>query len=435
MSHPRDHFIQDLAEDAKASAKGSDVIEYVDSNDPLFILYTSGSTGTPKGLVHSTAGYLLYAMVTHNTAFDFHAGNTFGCVADIGWITGHSYIMYGPLANGGTTLLFESIPTYPDPGRYWELVERLRLTHFYAAPTALRVLMKHGTKWVFKHDRSSLRVLGSVGEPINKDAWTWYNDVVGEKRCDLVDTWWQTETGGICLSPRPSGPNDPIVPAMAMRPFFGIKPKIIGAEESESESIEGPLCLEKPWPGLALTVWGAPARFKETYFSQYPPYYFTGDGAIRNEKGYWKITGRMDDVINVTGHRIGTAEVEDALARHKYVSESAVVGFPHEIKGEGIFAFVILKNKADLATYQDALIAELRDLCRSHIAAFAVPDYILFCDALPKTRSGKIMRRILRIIATGSCSVADLGDVSTLAEPQVVESLVKARQSLQSSKT
>ncbi|CAG7827441.1 unnamed protein product [Allacma fusca] len=420
MQHPRDIFLHDLDK----TDSTNDVIEYVDSNDPLFILYTSGSTGKPKGLVHSSGNYLLYTMVTHNQVFDFHPGDKFGCVADIGWITGHSYSLYGPLANGGTTLLFESTPVYPNPGRYWEMVERLKLTHFYGSPTAIRLLMKSGTEWVRKYDRSSLRILGSVGEPINREAWTWFNDVVGEGRCTLVDTWWQTETGGVALSPRPSAPNAPIEPAMPMRPFFGIKPTFAG----DAAANEGPLCVEKPWPGLASSIWKASERFKETYFTQYPPYYFTGDGAVKDSNGYWKITGRMDDVINVTGHRLGTAEVEDAIGKHSLVSESAVVGYPHDVKGEGIFAYVVLKDKGKKMDRSE-IEKELRALCKTKIASYAVPDFILFNSGLPKTRSGKIMRRILRKIATGE-TMKELGDISTLAEPAVVEKLLKSRANL-----
>ncbi|ODM98549.1 Acetyl-coenzyme A synthetase 2-like, mitochondrial [Orchesella cincta] len=430
LQHPRDHFLQDL----ESEGKGQDVIEYVESNDPLFILYTSGSTGKPKGLVHSTGGYLLYAMTAFENVFQYKLGDKFGCVADIGWITGHSLLMYGPLAFGATTLCFESTPVYPNPGRigrYWELVERLQLTHFYGAPTAIRLLMKYGDEWVKKYDRSSLKILGSVGEPINHEAWVWYNDVVGEKKCTVVDTWWQTETGCVCLAPLPSAPNDPVLPAMPMRPFYGIKPKLIDPKtDATTGSLEGPLCIEKPWPGMAQSIWNDSGRFQEVYFKDYPPYYFSGDGAICTKDGYWKITGRMDDVINVTGHRLGTAEVECAMGKHALVSETAVVGFPHELKGEGIFAFVVLKEDGKKAD-RSKIEKELKALCKSQIAGYAIPDYILYNDGLPKTRSGKIMRRILRKIAAGG-NVEELGDVSTLADPSVVKSLVKNRQKLSS---
>ncbi|XP_051908990.1 acetyl-coenzyme A synthetase 2-like, mitochondrial isoform X2 [Hippocampus zosterae] len=309
----------------------------MDSEDVLFLLYTSGSTGKPKGLVHTQAGYLLYAALTHKYVFDYRDGDVFGCVADIGWITGHSYVVYGPLANGGTSVLFESTPIYPDPGRYWEMVERLKINQFYGAPTAIRLLLKYGDQWVRKYDRSSLRTLGSVGEPINKEAWEWYRDVVGEGRCPVVDTWWQTETGGICIAPRPSEPHAEIVPGMAMRPFFGIQPALMDGEGRAVTSAEGSgaLCLAQPWPGMARSIHNDHRRFVDTYFKAYPGYFFTGDGARRSEEGYYQITGRLDDVINVSGHRIGTAEIEDAVNRCSAVAESAVVGCAHHVKGQG----------------------------------------------------------------------------------------------------
>ncbi|KAG8548323.1 hypothetical protein GDO81_025761 [Engystomops pustulosus] len=311
--------------------------ETMDSEDMLFMLYTSGSTGKPKGIVHTQAGYLLYASLTHKYVFDYKQGDVFGCVADIGWITGHSYVVYGPLCNGATTVLFESTPTYPDPGRYWETVERLRINQFYGAPTAIRLLLKYGDEWVKKYDRSSLKLLGSVGEPINHEAWEWFYNVVGEGRCDLVDTWWQTETGGICISPRPSEPDGEIIPAMAMRPFFGIRPTLLNENGKviEGGDVSGALCIAQAWPGMARTIYGDHQRFVDAYFKTYPGYYFTGDGAYRSDEGHYQITGRMDDVINISGHRLGTAEIEDALDEHPDVPETAVIGFPHDIKGEG----------------------------------------------------------------------------------------------------
>lgn len=397
--------------------------EVMNSEDPLFMLYTSGSTGKPKGIIHSQAGYLLYASVTHKHVFDYHEGDIFGCVADVGWITGHSYVVYGPLCNGGTTLLFESTPVYPDPGRYWETVQRLRLTHFYGAPTAIRLLLKHGDEWVSKYDRSSLRVLGSVGEPLNHEAWDWYNEVVGERKCTIVDTWWQTETGGICISPRPSAPAAKILGGMPMRPMFGIDPVLVNEQGQviEKNDVPGALCISQPWPGIARTLFGDHKRFMDTYFTAYPGLYFSGDGAFRDENGYYQITGRMDDVINVTGHRLGTAEIEDALDNHNAVAESAVVGFPHHIKGEGVYAFVILKN--EIGNDHKSIKAELCKTVKSQIAAYAVPEVIQICLGLPKTRSGKIMRRILRKVAANRSH--ELGDITTLADSEVVEQIVK----------
>ncbi|KAK5623108.1 Acetyl-coenzyme A synthetase 2-like, mitochondrial [Crenichthys baileyi] len=324
-------------EEVMSSQPGVCPAEPLDSEDLLFLLYTSGSTGKPKGIVHTQAGYLLYASITHQFVFDYREGDVFGCMADIGWITGHSYVVYGPLCNGATTVLFESTPLYPDPGRYWETVERLRINQFYGAPTALRLLLKYNDSWVRKYDRSSLRTLGSVGEPINHEAWYWFYSVVGEGRCPLVDTWWQTETGGVCIAPHPADHGAPIIPAMAMRPFFGIQPVLMGekGEALSGNSVSGSLCLSKPWPGMARSIYGDHQRFINSYFRPYPGHYFTGDGAFRSEDGYYQITGRMDDVINVSGHRLGTAEIEDALDEHPAVPESAVIGTPHEIKGEG----------------------------------------------------------------------------------------------------
>ncbi|MCL4142499.1 UNVERIFIED_CONTAM: hypothetical protein GTU68_043361 [Idotea baltica] len=392
------------------------------SEDLLFLLYTSGSTGKPKGVAHSSAGYLLYAAVTHKHVFDYNVGDVFGCVADIGWITGHSYVVYGPLANGATTVLFESTPTYPDPGRYWETISRLGINQFYCAPTALRLLLRFGDSFPSKYDTSSLRVLGSVGEPLNHEAWHWYNDVIGKGKSSVVDTWWQTETGGIMVSPRPSAENAEIIAGMPMRPMFGIKPVLLdtsGKVISENKT-DGALCIKSVWPGVARTVFGDHQRFLDTYFKPFLGYFFTGDGAVRNEEGYIQITGRMDDVINVTGHRLGTAEVEDVMNEHASVAETAVVGFPHDIKGEGIYAFCILKEK--IKETGEEIQKDLKMMVRSNIAGYAVPESILIVPGLPKTRSGKIMRRILRKIAANQES--ELGDISTLADPSVVQTIL-----------
>lgn len=404
--------------------------EPMDSEDWLFMLYTSGSTGKPKGLVHTQAGYLLYAAVTNQMVFDVHNGDIFGCVADIGWITGHSYVVYGPLCNGTTTLLFESIPLYPDPGRYWSVVEEQKLTQFYGAPTAIRLLLRYGDSWVKKYDRSSLRVLGSVGEPINHEAWEWYNNIVGDKKCALADTWWQTETGGIMITPRPSESNATILPSMPMRPFFGIEPAVVGEDLKEVHGTDtyGACCVKSVWPGMARTIVGDHERFLDTYYKPYPGYYFSGDGLHKNADGYYQITGRMDDVINISGHRLGTAEIEDVLDEHKFIAESAVVGVPHKIKGESPFAFVTPKINCSI-DHTD-LRHELVELVRNQISSFAIPGTIMITDGLPKTRSGKIMRRILRKIAAGETD--DLGDVSTLADPSVVKQLIDARGKLSS---
>ncbi|NWS30076.1 ACS2L synthetase, partial [Polioptila caerulea] len=399
--------------------------ESMDSEDMLFMLYTSGSTGRPKGIVHTQAGYLLYAALTHKYVFDYHQGDVFGCVADIGWITGHSYVVYGPLCNGATSVLFESTPVYPDPGRYWEVVQRLKINQFYGAPTAIRLLLNYGEEWVKKYDRSSLKVLGSVGEPINKEAWQWFYQVVGEGRCALVDTWWQTETGGICIAPRPSEERAEIIPAMAMRPFFGIVPVLMdeNGEVIEGNDVSGALCIAQPWPGMARTIHGDHQRFIDAYFKAYPGYYFTGDGAYRSQKGYYQITGRMDDIINISGHRLGTAEIEDAMADHPEVPETAVVGYPHKIKGEGAFAFIVLKEQTASA---DHIKEELKTIVASKIAKYAVPDHILVVKRLPKTRSGKIMRRLLRKVVTEQSS--NMGDVTTLDDPSVVNEILDAYQ-------
>ncbi|KAJ1076947.1 hypothetical protein K5549_017777, partial [Capra hircus] len=399
--------------------------ESMGSEDTLFLLYTSGSTGKPKGLVHTQAGYLLYAALTHRLVFDYRPGDVFGCVADIGWITGHSYVVYGPLCNGATSVLFESTPVYPNAGRYWEMVQRLKINQFYGAPTAYRLLLKFEDSWVKKYDRSSLRTLGSVGEPINHEAWEWLHRVVGDGRCTLVDTWWQTETGGICISPRPSEEGAEILPCMAMRPLFGIVPVLMDEKGNvlEGGDVSGALCLSQAWPGMARTIYGDHQRFLDVYFETYPGYYFTGDGAYRTEEGYYEITGRMDDVINISGHRVGTAEIEDALADHPAVPETAVIGYPHDIKGEAAFAFIVLKD--DVGDV-DVVVKELRLVVADKIAKYAVPDQVLVVKRLPKTRSGKVMRRLLRKIVMGRAQ--DLGDTTTLEDPGVVTEILSAYQ-------
>ena len=399
-------------------------IEWMGSEDPLFVLYTSGSTGKPKGVMHSTAGYMVYAAMTHKLVFDYHPGDIYCCAADVGWVTGHSYIVYGPLANGATTVMFESVPVYPDPGRYWRMVDDLGINIFYTAPTALRAIAQAGDEWVKRYKRSSLRILGSVGEPINPEIWKWYHDVVGDGRCAVVDTWWQTETGGILITPLPGV--TPTKPGSATLPFFGVKPILVDPADGrllEGNGVEGALCLGTPWPGQARTVWGDHHRFKTTYFTQYPGRYFTGDGCKRDEDGYYWITGRIDDVLNVSGHRLGTAEVESALVAHDTVAEAAVVGYPHPIKGQGIYAYVILTadhaNNANI----DSIAGSLKEQVRHAIGAFAAPDVIHVAAGLPKTRSGKIMRRILRKIAASEYE--GLGDTSTLADPDVVNKLIE----------
>jgi acetyl-CoA synthetase len=397
--------------------------EWMGAEDPLFILYTSGSTGKPKGLLHTTGGYLVYTAFTHKLIFDYHPGDIYFCTADVGWITGHSYIVYGPLANGATTVLFESTPTYPDPGRYWQVVDDLGANVIYTAPTALRSLAQYGDEWVKKYKRQSLRILGTVGEPINPEVWRWYHDVIGEGRCTVVDTWWQTETGGVLITPLPGV--TPTKPGSATLPFFGIKPVVVDLATQkplEGNGVAGALCLATPWPGQARTVWGDHGRFKQAYFSQYPGYYFTGDGCRRDEDGYYWITGRIDDVMNVSGHRIGTAEVESALVAHEAVAEAAVVGYPHPIKGEGIYAYVIL-NSGFENTDKEELSGGLKQQVRNSIGAFAAPDVIHVASGLPKTRSGKILRRILRKVA--SSDYEGFGDLTTLAEPSVVENLIE----------
>ncbi len=395
--------------------------ESMGAEDPLFILYTSGSTGKPKGVLHTTGGYLLYAAITHKYVFDYQDGDIYWCTADVGWVTGHSYIVYGPLANGATTLMFEGVPNYPDPSRFWQVIDRHKVNIFYTAPTALRALMGQGDEPVKETSRSSLRILGSVGEPINPEAWEWYYHVVGEGRCPIVDTWWQTETGGILITPLPGA--TPLKPGSATRPFFGILPQLVdGTGKILEGATSGNLVISFPWPGQMRTVYGDHQRFIDTYFKHYPGHYFTGDGARRDKDGYWWITGRVDDVIKVSGHRIGTAEVESALVLHDKVAEAAVVGFPHPIKGEGIYAFVTTMAGV---TPDEALRKELVALVRKEIGPIATPDAIQWTAYLPKTRSGKIMRRILRKIAAND--LQNLGDTSTLADPSVVEKLVAGR--------
>ncbi|WP_411839322.1 acetate--CoA ligase [Paracoccus sp. ME4] len=393
------------------------------AEDPLFILYTSGSTGKPKGVVHTTGGYLVYAAMTHQYTFDYHDGDVFWCTADVGWVTGHSYIIYGPLANGATTVMFEGVPTWPDAGRFWEVCAKHKVTQFYTAPTAIRSLMAKGPEPVEAHDLSSLRILGTVGEPINPEAWNWYNEHVGKGRCPIVDTWWQTETGGHLITPLPGAIETK--PGSATLPFFGVRPVILDAataEVQQGDPAEGVLCIADSWPGQMRTLWGDHARFEEAYFQQYPGYYFTGDGCRRDEDGYYWITGRVDDVINVSGHRLGTAEVESALVAHEKVAEAAVVGYPHPMKGQGIYAYVTLMNGVEPS---EELRADLEKWVRTEIGPIAKPDLIQWAPGLPKTRSGKIMRRILRKIAENDH--ATLGDTSTLAEPEVVDELIANR--------
>ena len=407
--------------EALAAASTDCPPEEMSAEDPLFILYTSGSTGKPKGVLHTTGGYMVYASLTHKYVFDYHDGDVYWCTADVGWVTGHSYILYGPLANGAQTLMFEGVPTYPDVSRFWQVVEKHKVTIFYTAPTAIRALMREGAEPVKKYDRSSLRLLGSVGEPINPEAWLWYHDVVGDSRCPIVDTWWQTETGGILITPLPGA--TVTKPGSATRPFFGVQPVLVDNDNNIIEgAAEGNLCLNASWPGQMRTVYGDHQRFIDTYFSTFEGRYFTGDGARRDEDGYYWITGRVDDVINVSGHRMGTAEVESALVAHPKVAEAAVVGYPHDIKGQGIYAYVTL-NAGEPSS--DELLAELRQWVRKEIGPIATPDLLQWAPGLPKTRSGKIMRRILRKIAANEHS--ELGDTSTLADPSVVDDLIENR--------
>ncbi|MFL2890267.1 MAG: acetate--CoA ligase [Candidatus Pelagibacterales bacterium] len=413
----RDVWYEDLVNQSSSNC----VPEVMAAEDPLFILYTSGSTGKPKGVLHTTGGYMVYASMTHEYVFDYKPGDVYWCTADVGWVTGHSYIVYGPLANGATTLMFEGVPNYPDASRFWQVVDKHKVNIFYTAPTALRALMREGDSPVNKTDRSSLKLLGSVGEPINPEAWMWYYNVIGEKKCPIVDTWWQTETGGILISALPGAIDQK--PGSATKPFFGIKPEIVDAEGKVLDgACEGSLCLADSWPGQMRSVYGDHERFIATYFSQFAGKYFTGDGCRRDEDGYYWITGRVDDVINVSGHRMGTAEVESALVAHPKVSEAAVVGYPHDIKGQGIYAYVTL-NSGEISS--ENLYKELIAWVRKEIGPIASPDLIQWAPGLPKTRSGKIMRRILRKIAENDYS--NLGDTSTLADPSVVDDLVDNR--------
>ena len=396
----------------------------MNAEDPMFILYTSGSTGKPKGVLHTTGGYMVYTSMTHHYVFDYHDGEIYWCTADVGWVTGHSYIVYGPLSNGATTLMFEGVPNYPDASRFWQIIDKHKVNIFYTAPTAIRALMAEGDEPVKKTSRSSLRILGSVGEPINPEAWNWYNNVVGNGKCPIVDTWWQTETGGILITPLPGATSTK--PGSATKPFFGIKPVLVDNENNELNGpSEGNLCINMSWPGQMRTVFGDHKRFIETYFSTFPGRYFSGDGCRRDEDGYFWITGRVDDVINVSGHRMGTAEVESALVAHPKVAEAAVVGYPHKIKGQGIYAYVTINLDV---TPSDELLGELKKWVRKEIGPIATPDLIQFAPGLPKTRSGKIMRRILRKIAANEHD--QLGDTSTLADPSVVQSLVDNRKNI-----
>ena len=419
MQEGRDLWWDEATRDASTDCP----CEEMDAEDPLFILYTSGSTGQPKGVMHTTGGYMVYTATTHKYVFDYHEEDVYFCAADIGWITGHSYIVYGPLANGATTTMFESIPTYPNPDRYWQVIEKWKVNQFYTAPTAIRAIAAAGEEWPSKYDMPSLRILGSVGEPINPEAWRWYHRNAGKERCPIVDTWWQTETGGILITPLPGA--TPLKPGSATFPFFGVKPVLLDAqsgERIEGNGVNGVLAMEEPWPGQMRSLYGDHKRFEETYFDQYKGYYFTGDGCRRDEDGYYWITGRVDDVINVSGHRMGTAEVESALVAHGSVAEAAVVGFPHEVKGEGIYAYVTLNADQE---YTEELRKELKQQVRSVIGPIATPDVIHWAPALPKTRSGKIMRRVLRKIATNETD--QIGDTSTLADPSVVDNLIANR--------
>lgn len=407
--------------EATAAAANECAPESMDAEDPLFILYTSGSTGSPKGVLHTTGGYLLQAAMTFKYVFDYKEGEIWWCTADVGWVTGHTYIVYGPLANGATSLIFEGVPTHPDGGRFWEVIDKHKVNLFFTAPTAIRALHAFGDELVTKHSRASLRVLGSVGEPINPEAWEWYHSVVGDGRCPIVDTWWQTETGGIMITPLPGA--HPLKPGYASFPFFGVEPVILDETGAElSGAAEGYLAIKRSWPGQIRTVYGDHQRLIDTYFSTYPGYYFTGDGALRDSDGYIRITGRVDDVLNVSGHRMGTAEVESALVEHELIAEAAVVGFPHDIKGQGIYAYVTPMGGVEPS---ETLRAELINLCVREIGPIAKPDVIQWAPGLPKTRSGKIMRRILRKIAENDLD--NLGDTSTLADPSVVKDLMANR--------
>ncbi|WP_100614582.1 acetate--CoA ligase [Confluentibacter citreus] len=417
MKAGRDKWLQPLLNDASAVCKA----EIMDAEDPLFILYTSGSTGKPKGMVHTTAGYMVFTAYTFKNVFQYRDGDIYWCTADIGWITGHSYIVYGPLANGATTIMFEGVPHYPDFGRFWKVIEKHKVTQFYTAPTAIRALAKQGTDLVDTYDLTSLKVLGSVGEPINEEAWHWYNDNIGKKNSPIVDTWWQTETGGIMISPIPFV--TPTKPTYATLPFPGIQPALMDDKgvELKGNQVEGRLCIKFPWPSMARTIWGDHERYRDTYFSAFENKYFTGDGALRDEVGYYRITGRVDDVIIVSGHNLGTAPIEDAINEHPAVSESAIVGFPHDIKGYALYGFVILKDTGESRVHENVR-KEINQIISEHIGPIAKLDKIQFTSGLPKTRSGKIMRRILRKIACKDLS--NLGDTSTLLNPEVVQEII-----------
>ncbi|PQJ15194.1 acetate--CoA ligase [Aureicoccus marinus] len=421
MEAGRDHWLQPLLEEAYADCAA----EIMEAEDPLFILYTSGSTGKPKGMLHTTAGYMIYTAYTFKNVFQYREEDIYWCSADIGWITGHSYIVYGPLANGATTVMFEGVPSYPDFGRFWEVVEKHKVTQFYTAPTAIRALAKESLDLVERHDLSSLKILGTVGEPINEEAWHWYNDHIGNKQCPIVDTWWQTETGGMLISPIPF--STPTKPTYATLPLPGVQPVLMDEHGKilKGNQTDGRLCIQFPWPSIARTIWGNHQRYKETYFSAFPGMYFTGDGALRDEVGYYRITGRVDDVIIVSGHNLGTAPIEDAINEHPAVAESAIVGFPHDIKGNALYGFVILKENGEDRD-RDNLKKEINQMITDHIGPIAKLDKIQFVPGLPKTRSGKIMRRILRKIASNE--LGNLGDTSTLLNPEVVDQIIEERQ-------
>ena len=417
MEAGRDQWLQPLLDKASVTCAP----EIMDAEDPLFILYTSGSTGKPKGMVHTTAGYMVFTAYTFKNMFRYVEDDVYWCTADIGWITGHSYIVYGPLANGATTVMFEGVPSYPDYGRFWEIVEKHKITQFYTAPTAIRALAKENLNFVEKYDLSSLKVIGSVGEPINEEAWHWYNDNIGKKKSPIIDTWWQTETGGIMISPIPYV--TPTIPTYATLPFIGIQPALMDdqGEELKGNQVEGRLCIKYPWPSIARTIWGNHQRYKDTYFSAFAKMYFTGDGALRDATGYYRITGRVDDVIIVSGHNLGTAPIEDAINEHNAVAESAIVGFPHDIKGNALYGYVVLKE-AGLKRNPDNLRKEINQKITERIGPIAKLDKIQFSSGLPKTRSGKIMRRILRKIASKDTS--NLGDTSTLLNPEIVQEII-----------
>jgi len=417
MKNGRDQWLQPLLDEASTKCKAA----IMNAEDPLFILYTSGSTGKPKGMVHTTAGYMVYTAYTFKNAFQYKENDVYWCTADIGWITGHSYIVYGPLCNGATTVMFEGVPSYPDFGRFWDIVEKNKVTQFYTAPTAIRALAKHGVELVDKYDLSSLKVLGSVGEPINEEAWHWYNDIIGKGKSPIIDSWWQTETGGIMITPIPYV--TPTKPTYATLPFIGIQPCLMDekGKELKGNQVEGRLCIKFPWPSIARTIWGNHQRYKDTYFSTYDNKYFTGDGALRDEVGYYRITGRVDDVIIVSGHNLGTAPIEDAINEHPAVAESAIVGFPHDIKGSALYGYVTLKDAGETRNH-DNLRKEINQLIADRIGPIAKLNKIQFTEGLPKTRSGKIMRRILRKIAEKDTS--NLGDISTLLNPECVQDIM-----------